>query len=90
MKNLNNSLVKTSDMVPEVFVKSISKHYSWQFILCNSGVNLRYKCLKINENMKNLNRSSVKASDMHGTNIYVYPISAQLFLAIFLTNSRVN
>ena len=36
--------------------------------------------------MKNLNNSSVKASDMV-SEVYVGPISAQLFLAIFLSNS---
>ena len=39
--------------------------------------------------MKNLNSSSVKASDMI-PEVYVGPISADLFLAIFLSNSGVN
>ena len=64
MKNLSNSSVKASDMVPEVNAISISRNYSSRFILCNSGVNWLYTCLKSNENMKNLNSFSVKASDM--------------------------
>ena len=39
--------------------------------------------------MKNLNSSLVKASDMV-PELYVGPISAELFLAIFLSNSGVN
>ena len=39
--------------------------------------------------MKNSNSSSVKASDMV-PEVYVCPISAELFLVIFLCNSGVN
>ena len=39
--------------------------------------------------MENLNSSSVKASDMV-PGVYVGPIFAELFLAIFLSNSAVN
>ena len=31
MKNLNSSRVKASDMVPEVYVGSISQNCYWQF-----------------------------------------------------------
>ena len=39
--------------------------------------------------MENLNSSSVKASDMV-PDVYVGPISEELFLAIFLSNSGVT
>ena len=48
MKNLNSSSVKVSDMAPEVYAISVSEDYSSHFILCNSGVNLLYTCLKSN------------------------------------------
>ena len=51
-------------MVPELYVSKISAELFLAIFLSNSGVNSLYKCLKSNENMKNLNSSSVKASDM--------------------------
>ena len=52
LKNLISTSVKASDMVPEEYAIPISENCSWQFILCNSGVNWLYKCLKSNESIK--------------------------------------
>ena len=76
-------------MVPELYVGLISAELFLANFLSYSGVNKWYKCLKSNENMENLNSSSVKASDMV-PGVYVGPIFAELFLAIFLSNSAVN
>ena len=64
MKSLNSSLVKASDMVPEVFAGPIYPEQFMAIFVSNSRVNQRYKFLKSNEDMQSLNSSLVKASDM--------------------------
>ena len=89
MKSLNSSLVKASDMVPEVCVGPIYPEQFLAIFLSNSGLNQWYKFLKSNENMKSLNSSLVKASDMV-PEVCAGPIYPEQFLAIFLSNSGVN
>ena len=89
MKSLNSSLVKASDMIPEVCVGPIYAEQLLAIFLSNSRLNWWYKFLKSNENKRNLNSSLVKASDMI-PEVCVVSIYSELFLEIFLSNSGVN
>ena len=61
-------------MVPELYVGPIAQNYSWQlFFLILEWIS-DISVYKSNENMKNLNSSWVKASDML-PKVYVGPIS---------------
>ena len=47
-----SSSVKANDMVPELYVGTISVELFLAIFLSNSGVNSLYKCLKSNESIK--------------------------------------
>ena len=82
MKKLNNSCIKASDMVPEVYVGPISQTYSSQFFFLILEWISDISVYKSNENMKNLNSSRVKASDMV-PEVYVGSISQNCYWQFF-------